>query len=283
VFKRIVFSALAVTAALCLSGCGGSSKPISLAITSSSMTVDGADTVTLTAAVTNDKNSAGVSWAVSSGGGTLSNQTTTSATYTAPAATASQQTITITATSIAVATQTGAITITVPAVPTVTSTSASLTGAVGTAFSVKLAASGGISPFTWTLGSGTTLPACLTLKSDGTLTTASGVAPTATCAGSYANLTFKATDSGTPNPLTVTSSPLTITITAPSLSFSPTLPGGNVGVAYSGSVAATGVVGTSTYTIASGALPADLSLNASSGAITGTPKASTATPLLPEA
>jgi hypothetical protein len=276
VSKKIVLFALAVCTALSLSGCGGSSKPLSIAITASSSTVDGSDSVTLTAAVTNDKNSAGVSWAITSGGGTLSSQTTTSAKYTAPAATSSQQTITITATSVAKSTQTGTITITVPAAPAVTTTSANLTGAVGSAFSVKLAASGGIPPFTWALGSGTTLPACLTLKSDGTLTTANGLAPNASCAGSYTNLTFKATDSGTPNPLSVTSAPLTVTITAPSLAFSPTLPGGNVGVAYVGSVAATGVIGASTYTIASGALPADLSLNASTGAITGTPKASDA-------
>ena len=274
VSKKIVLFVLAVCTALSLSGCGGSSKPLSVAITASSSTVDGSDSVTLTAAVTNDKNSAGVSWAISSGGGTLSSQTTTSATYTAPAATSSQQTITITATSVATSTQTGTATITVPAAPAVTTTSANLTGAVGTAFSIKLAASGGIPPFTWSLGSGTTLPTCLTLKSDGTLTTTSGTAPTASCAGSYTNLTFKATDSGTPNALSVTSAPLTVTITAPSVSFSPTLPAGSVGAAYAGSVAATGVIGASTYTLASGSLPADLGLNASTGAITGTPKAS---------
>lgn len=276
VSKKLVLFALSVCTALSLSGCGGSSKPIGIAITSSSSTVDGTNSVTLTAAVTNDKNSAGVSWAITSGGGALSNQTTTSATYTAPAATSSSQTITVTATSVAKSTQTGTVTITVPAAPAVTTTSASLTGAVGSAFSIKLAASGGIPPFTWALGSGTTLPTCLTLKSDGTLTTANGLAPNASCAGSYTNLTFKATDSGTPNPLSVTSAPLTVTIAAPSLAFSPTLPAGAVGTAYAGSVAATGVVGASTYTIAGGALPADLSLNASTGAITGTPKSSDA-------
>ncbi len=274
--KRIALAILALGVAVCLSGCGGSgSKPVSVAVAASSTTVDGSDTVTLTATVTNDKNSAGVNWTVS-GAGTLSNTTTTSATYTAPAPTNAQQTATVTATSIANSSKSGSATLTVPAMPAVTSTSANLTGAVGTAFSVSLQASGGIPPFTWALGAGTTLPACLTLKSNGTLTTASGTAPTASCAGSYTNLTFKATDSGTPTPLSVTSSPLTITITAPTISFTPTLPGGNVGVAYTGSVAATGVVGASTYVIASGSLPADLSLNSSTGAITGTPKAADA-------
>ncbi|HEV2322459.1 MAG TPA: putative Ig domain-containing protein, partial [Terracidiphilus sp.] len=275
--RKFVLLALALCAALSFSGCGGSSKPISISITSSSSTLDGSDSVTLTATVSNDKNSAGVSWTVSSGGGTLSNQTTTSATYTAPAATSSQQSITITATSVAKSTQTGTVTITVPAAPAVTSTSASLTGAVGSVFSVKLQASGGIPPFTWALGSGTTLPTCLTLKSDGTLTTANGLAPNASCAGSYTNLTFKATDSGTPNPLTVTSAPMTVTVTAaPAITFSPTLPAGSVGTAYVGSVAAAGGAGSLTYALASGALPPDLSLNTATGAIAGTPKAADA-------
>lgn len=262
-----------VCTALSLTGCGGHSKPISVVITASSSTVDGSDSVTLTAAVTNDKNSAGVSWAITSGGGTLSNQTTTSATYTAPAATSSQQNITITATSVAKTTQSGTVTITVPAMPAVTSTSANLTGAVGSSFSVTLQASGGIPPFTWALGSGTTLPSCLMLKSNGTLTTASGTAPTASCAGSYTNLTFKATDSGTPTPLSVTSSPLTITIVAaPAITFTGSVPAtGTYGVAFSGSAAATGGAGALTYSISAGALPQDLSLNTSTGAITGTP------------
>jgi hypothetical protein len=256
-----------------ISGCGGSSKPISISITAASATVDGADTVTLTAAVTNDKNSAGVSWAVTSGGGTLSNESTTSATYTAPAPTSSSQTIIVTATSVAKTTQTGTITITVPAMPAVTSTSVNLTGAVGSTFSVQLQASGGIPPFTWALASGTTLPTCLTLKSNGTLTTVSGTAPTTSCAGSYTNLVFKATDSGTPNPLSVTSSPLTITIAAaPAVAFTGSVPAtGTYGVAYSGSAAATGGAGALTYSIQAGGLPPDLSLSTSSGAITGTP------------
>jgi len=83
-----------------LVGCGGSSKPASVAVTASATTVDATDSVTLTAAVTNDKNSAGVNWTVS-GGGTLSSQTTTGATYTAPAASSSALTVTVTATSIA--------------------------------------------------------------------------------------------------------------------------------------------------------------------------------------
>lgn len=235
------------------------------------MTVDGADSTTLTATVTNDRNSAGVTWTVS-GGGSLSNTTTTSATYTAPAATSSSQTATITATSVAKTSQSGTVTITIPAKPAVTSTSTSLTGTVGTAYSVTLQASGGISPYTWALGSGTTLPSCLKLSSSGVITTASGTAPTASCAGAYSNLTFTVTDSGKQTALSATSAPLTITIApAPAITFVGSMPAtGTYGAAYAGSAAATGGAGTLTYSISGGALPPDLALNPTAGAIAGT-------------
>jgi hypothetical protein len=271
-FKRSSLLAIILALTSFLSGCGGSGSAPSVSVTASASSVDGTDAVTLTATVTNDHNPGGVTWSVS-GGGTLSNTTTTAATYTAPAATSSSQPVTITATSVADATKTGTASITVAAMPSVTSTSTNLTGAVGSTYSITLSASGGIAPYTWALGSGTTLPSCLTLKSTGVLTTASGTAPTAACAGSYSNITFKVTDSGTPTALSATSSALTITITAPSIAFPSSVASGTVGTAYSASVAATGVLGATTYSLASGALPPDLSLNASTGAITGTPKA----------
>src|ERR1039457_2390826 len=83
---------ITMIAAFSLSGCGGSSSPVSVAVTASAATVDATDTVTLTATITNDQSTNGVAdgvtWSVS-GGGTLSSQTTTGATYTAPAATRS--------------------------------------------------------------------------------------------------------------------------------------------------------------------------------------------------
>ncbi|MFA7249634.1 MAG: Ig domain-containing protein, partial [Dehalococcoidia bacterium] len=50
-------------------------------------------------------------------------------------------------------------------------------------------------------------------------------------------------------------------------------PAGKVGVAYSGSLTASGGTAPYTYSVHSGALPGGLSLNASTGAITGTPTA----------
>ena len=52
-----------------------------------------------------------------------------------------------------------------------------------------------------------------------------------------------------------------------------TLPNGTVGVAYSQTVSATGGNGSYTFSVSAGSLPAGLSLNAATGAITGTPTA----------
>jgi hypothetical protein len=259
---------ITMIAAFNLSGCGGSSSPVSVAVTASAATVDATDTVTLTATVTNDKNSAGVTWSVS-GGGTLSNTTTTSATYTAPAATSSAQTVTVTATSVADTTKIGTTTITVPAALAVTTTSSNLAGMVGTAYSVQLAGTGGISPYIWTVASGSTLPAGLSLSTAGVI---SGT-PLAAGAGTT-NVAFVMKDSGTATPLSVTQT-LGVTITAaPAIAFSGTMPAtATYNAAYTGSAAASGGVGTLTYSLASGALPTGLSLNAANGAVTGTPTA----------
>jgi phospholipase C len=191
-----------------LSGCGSSVPAIRVTVTASAGTVDGSDSTTLTATVTNDLNSAGVSWTVS-GGGALSNTSTSGTTYTAPAPSSSALTVTVTATSIADTSQTASATIIVPARPAITATALG-SGAVGTAYSQLLEASGGILPYTWQLTSGT-LPACLTITASGSGALIAGT-PNASCAGTYSNLVFQVTDSGTPNALTATTPALTLTI-----------------------------------------------------------------------
>jgi hypothetical protein len=256
-------------AAINLSGCGGSSSPVSVAVTASAATVDATDAVTLTATVTNDRTPGGVTWSVS-GGGALSGQTTTSATYTAPAATSSAQTVTVTATSVADTTKIGTTTITVPAALAVTTTSINLAGNVGTAYSVQLAGTGGISPYTWTVASGSTLPAGLILSTAGVI---SGT-PLAAGAGTT-NVAFVMKDSGTATPLSVTQTLGVTIIGAPAIAFTGTMPAtATYNAAYTGSAAASGGVGTLTYSLASGSLPTGLNpINSSTGAITGTPTA----------
>ena len=277
---------LVLAAASSLAGCGGSSRPISVKVTASATTVDGTDSTTLTATVTNDKNGDGVTWKLS-GGGSLSSETKTSATYTAPAATSSAVTVTVTATSVAKTSDTASVTITVPAAPAMTTTNANLTGQVGSAYSVQLQGSGGIPPYVnWALANNSSavpaqtsesgvLPPCVTLSSSGLLSSTSP--PPASCAGTFTNLVFTFSDSGTPTPLMATTAPMTITIVAaPAITFP--APGASVpgpatyGEAYSGSVAATGGAGALTYAL-SGTLPAGLSLGASTGIITGKPTA----------
>jgi Putative Ig domain len=153
------------------------------------------------------------------------------------------------------------------------STSSLPNGQIGAAYSTTLAATGGVSPYTWSLTSGS-LPAGLTLN-------ASTGAITGTPSASVGStpLTFKVTDSSTPG-LTQTAT-FTLTISPASLAISTSsLPNGQTGVAYSATLAATGGVSPYTWSLTSGFLPAGLTLNASTGAITGTPSASVAsTPL----
>ena len=269
-----VLVGICLVAALGLSGCGGGSTngsgsggsgALSVSVSTSAVSVDGTDSTTLTATVQNDNHALGVSWSLS-GGGTLSNSTTTSVTYTAPATTSSVQTATITATSREEETRYATTSVTVPVAPTITTNSSALAGTVGTTYSVQLAGTGGISPYTWTVASGSTLPAGLSLSTAGVI---SGT-PLATGAGTT-NVLFQMVDAGTPNAM-VTTHTLGVTITAaPAITFTGTMPAsGTTNLAYTGSASATGGVGALTYSLLSGALPAGTGLNAATGAVTGT-------------
>ena len=271
---RVSFFAavLAVISTFNLAGCGGSSAPLSISVTSPTATVDGGDSLSLTAAVAHDKNTAGVSWAVS-GGGTLSNQTTTSATYTAPSATASSQAVTVTVTSIADTTKSSPLALAVPAAPSITSSSLAA-ATVGTTYTATLGGSGGIMPYKWTITSGT-LPASLSLASgSGVISGTPNVADVGT-----SNLTFNLTDSGIATALTATKSLSLVINPAPAITFTtPSLAPATYNVAYSASVAAMGGAGSLTYTLASGPPPAGLSLS-TSGVISGTPTATGTFPI----
>ena len=140
---------------------------------------------------------------------------------------------------------------------------------VGVAYSAPLAATGGITPYTWAVTTGT-LPAGLTL--DPSTGVISGT-PTTAGASSF---TVMVTDSTTGTPQTDTQG-LSITVVAAGTPVSITtkhLPRGHVGHAYSATLAATGGATPYTWAVTSGTLPAGLTLDPSTGVISGTPTAS---------
>ena len=217
------------------------------------------------------------SWSLTSGtlpAGLTLNASTGAITGTPSAAVASTPlTFMVTDSSSPALTQSAALALTVSAASLVISTSSLPNGQIGTAYSSTLAATGGVSPYTWSLTSGA-LPAGLTLNAS-----TGAITGTPSAAVASTPLTFKVTDSSSPA-LTQTAN-LTLTVSPASLTISTSsLPNGQTAVAYSATLAASGGVSPYTWSLTSGTLPAGLALNASTGAVTGTPSAAvTSTPL----
>ena len=154
----------------------------------------------------------------------------------------------------------------VVAVPTLALTPATLpAGTAGTAYSQALTIAGGIAPYT-VIQAGV-LPTGITFNT--TTRTFSG---TPTQSGTF-NISVTVTDSTGGTAATVTNA-YTLAIAVPTLALTPAagaLPGGTGGTAYSQVFAAANGVAPYTYAVAAGTLPAGLSLNPASGALTGTP------------
>ena len=188
------------------------------------------------------------------------------------AVSATSLTFTATDTSSPVQTKSVTLSLTISPVTLAISTTSLTNGVVGTAYSATLAATGGTTPYTWTLSSGS-LPAGLALNSStGVL---SGT-PAATA--SATPLMFTVTDSSTP----ALSKPVSLTLTiASALTITTTsLPNGLEGTSYTATLAATGGTTPYSWTQNSGSLPTGLSFNASTATISGTPTATaSATPL----
>ncbi|HSO76698.1 MAG TPA: putative Ig domain-containing protein, partial [Blastocatellia bacterium] len=136
-------------------------------------------------------------------------------------------------------------------------------GSTGVDYSQQLFFAGGVGPRVWGMGTGS-LPPGLTLGSD------SGViSGTPTNPGTF-NFTVRLTDS---TPITVTSNQLSITVVPGPLTILSTggLTEGTSGASYSFLLQKKGGAPPYTWAIASGELPPGLSLNATSGLVSGIP------------
>jgi hypothetical protein len=159
-----------------------------------------------------------------------------------------------------------------PATPLAITTSLLPGGTAGSPYpSTTLQASGGVSPYTWSLGSGT-LPTGLNLAAGG------AISGTPSVAGSYP-LTFVVTDSS-PTPQTAKAA-LTLTISAstvPVLTLTTTtLADATLNTPYSATLTASGGVPPYTFSLTgSTSLPAGLTLS-SAGVISGAPTKSGST------
>lgn len=167
--------------------------------------------------------------------------------------------ITVSATDIWGATVSATYTLTISTALTITTLPPLDTGAVGSPYSLQFTASGS-PPYTWSVISGA-LPTGLTMSATGLL---SG---TPTAAGLF-QFTVQVTDKTT----RAVSNSFILTI-APQLVITTTfLPDGAVGAPYPAGQKITATGGTPPYTFSTtGSFPAGLTLNASTGAITGTP------------
>jgi N-acetylneuraminic acid mutarotase len=142
-------------------------------------------------------------------------------------------------------------------------------GTLATAYSQTITATGGLAPYTFAVTAGA-LPPGLSLAS------ATGVlSGTPALLGSY-SFTVTATDStGASGTLGCDGSqPYSIVISCSTLAISPSsLPAATLGVAYNQTITASGGNPPYSYAVTAGALPTGLALNASTGAISGTPSA----------
>ncbi|MEQ7800927.1 putative Ig domain-containing protein [Pedobacter sp. ASV1-7] len=159
-------------------------------------------------------------------------------------------------------------TFTVSLAPTIVVNPGNVTAVtVGVPYSQTFTASGGVAPHTFSLSNGT-LPQGLTLNS-----TTGALTGTPTAAGGF-NFTIKATDgssapgpySGTQNYSGVVAQP--VIVVAPT-----TISNATVATAYSQTITASGGITPYTYSVTGGSLPAGLTINNTTGIISGTPTA----------
>ncbi|TLY31019.1 MAG: T9SS type A sorting domain-containing protein, partial [Ignavibacteria bacterium] len=151
---------------------------------------------------------------------------------------------------------------TVPGCPIISISPSTLpAGVTGVPYDQSVTASGGTSPYTYAVTSGS-LPPGLSLKAD-----SGKIRGTPTAAGT-STFVITATDAqGCKG-----SRSYTISVTCPTITLSPaSLPAGSTGTPYSQTIVASGGAAPYVYKVTTGTLPPGLSLDSLSGAITGGP------------
>jgi len=197
------------------------------------------------------------------GSGTLTQLSSTTASFAAPGVVTAETIVTITAQSVDFPKQFAVLTVKIEPPPMITTTTVP-DATLGAAYTAPITATGGVPPLAWSLSSGT-LPKGLALGSSTTGTV--NITGKATVAGAF-TFTVTVTDatgaSNTSGTLQIVVSSLAFTTTSP-------LPSGTVGVAYAGvQFAATGGTPPYAFSVATGSnLPPGLQLTA--GDLTGTP------------
>ena len=247
-------------AILVLAGCGGGVSVIYDTISpSATQALDAGQSVTISAKVYNDSSNAGVAWSVN-GTGTLSNTTTSSTVYTAPAIITSSSSAAVEAVPVKNSLFVAATQITLSPTPSLAASTLPA-GVIGTAYTYQLAAKGGSGTLSYAVTNGV-LPAGLTLSSAGIINGTPAVVGAST-------FSVSVTDQAT-TPVTATVS-FTLNVTAPVLSVTTaTLATGVVGTAYSTQLAASGGVMPYIWSVSSGTLPSGLALSAT-GLLSGVP------------
>lgn len=273
---RKIVSLLATGAALALLGCGGGGSTSTGTQTTATPTPASIMTASLPAATEGTPYSETIqasgtsplTFSVSSGSlpTGLSLASTGSITGTPMGPTGSSSfTVQVASGNSQSATQTLSIAVD-PATSLTIKTGSLANGNQNAAYSATLQSSGGIAPVTWSIVTGT-LPTGLSLNGNTGM-----VAGTPTLAGTF-SLTVEAQDSSLPQQSTTQN--LSLTINAGTLAITSTgLLNPMAGENYNQTLQFTATALPVTWSIVSGSLPTGLSLNGSTGAITGTPPVS---------
>lgn len=158
-----------------------------------------------------------------------------------------------------------------PAPPLAITATALPSGFSNYTYGASISTSGGVTPFTWMLLSGSQQLGQIGLSLNPSTGQITGVVPSTAASATY-NFTVQVTDSALPASQSATKS-LSIAIQAPQpLSISPSsLPAGKTAAPYSAALSASGGIPPYKWTMLSGQLPQGLTFTPSNGTITGTP------------